>query len=115
MYPHICKAGRVWSLLLGVLLVILVVALPGDLLALDSSRERTQWLGSYVGAVIPGYEVLTSTIVVRVGMTRQSWDFDIQNESQIFKNQCLANGGVALVNVRMESHVGPFAKGSPSG
>lgn len=85
---------------------------PSILHAESKSIHPKEWLGSYMGSSIPGYEVKKSTIVQVSGW--QSVDQMIKAEGKRPLSADLAdtckdssNGGIALINIRSIIALGP--------
>jgi hypothetical protein len=89
----------------GVWSLTLMVFSPLVLHAESKSTHSKEWLGSYMGSSIPGYEVKKSTIVQV--MRWQSIDQMIKAEGKLPLSADLADtckesshGGMALINIR---------------
>jgi hypothetical protein len=97
--------SSVWSL-------TLITLSPVVLHAESKSAHSKEWLGSYIGSQIPGYEVKKSNLVYASGW--QSVDQVIKAEGKRPLSADLADtcqeapgGGVALINIRHMVALGP--------
>jgi hypothetical protein len=81
----------------------------------ETDKLGKNWLGAYVGSSVPGYEIGATRIVVAMGQYRTASQVEIINDLSDLKQRCAELKGMAIINVRMESHLGTYGKVSSKG
>jgi len=73
------------------------------------SAEGSEWLGEYVGGMVPGSEVLSSQIVFQDNMWNTTAEFDSIFLLNALRKNCDLLGGKAIINLRFLMSLGEIS------
>lgn len=96
--------------LLAMNMVIVFLFTPVGMAFSETGKLSKNWIGSFVGASIPGQEIKSTQIVTLIGQSRVASEMKIGDILRELERDCAEGNGLAIVNVRIESHLGTFGK-----
>jgi hypothetical protein len=91
-------------------MVIAFLLAPIGMAFSETGKLSKSWIGSFVGSSIPGQEIKSTQIVTLIGQSRVASEMKIGDILRELEQDCAEGNGLAIVNVRMESHLGTFGK-----